>query len=44
MRWEGYSPSDDTWLPYREVKDLEALDRYELLYPQVLRYVNKRRE
>jgi hypothetical protein len=28
VRWRGYEPEDDTWLPWRSVKDLEALDRY----------------
>ncbi|KAG9394562.1 Chromo (CHRromatin Organization MOdifier) domain [Carpediemonas membranifera] len=28
VRWAGYGPDDDTWLPYAEVRDLEALDRY----------------
>jgi len=26
VRWLGYAPEEDTWLPYKEVKDLEALD------------------
>ena len=39
IRWEGYGPEEDTWLPYREVKDLEALDEYESRVPDVLRYV-----
>jgi hypothetical protein len=28
VRWLGYEPEDDTWLPYKSVKDLEALDKY----------------
>jgi hypothetical protein len=28
VRWRGYEPEDDTWLPWKSVKDLEALDRY----------------
>lgn len=41
VRWEGYCPDDDSWLPYREVKELEALDRYEVLFPDVLKFVKK---
>lgn len=29
VRWLGYEEEDDTWLKYDDVKDLEALDRYE---------------
>ncbi len=42
IRWEGYGPEDDSWLPYREVKDLSALDEYESRFPDVLRYVKRR--
>ena len=28
VRWRHCEPHDDMWLPYREVKDLEALDNY----------------
>ncbi len=28
VRWDGYLPEDDQWLPYASVRDLEALDRY----------------
>jgi hypothetical protein len=28
VRWEGCSSDEDTWLPYMEVRDLEALDMY----------------
>ncbi len=28
VRWDGYDASHDTWLPWRSVKDLEALDTY----------------
>jgi hypothetical protein len=28
VRWQGYEIDDDTWLPYRNVKDLAALDTY----------------
>lgn len=28
IRWVGYPPEEDTWLPYSEVKELAALDAY----------------
>ncbi|KAJ8481084.1 hypothetical protein ONZ51_g6252 [Trametes cubensis] len=28
VRWKGYGPDADEWLPKREVAELEALDRY----------------
>jgi hypothetical protein len=28
IRWLGYEPEDDTWLPWSSVKDLEALEKY----------------
>ena len=28
VRWLGYEPEDDTWMPWKAVKDLEALEVY----------------
>ena len=28
IRWRGFGPSDDEWLPGRDVRDLAALDKY----------------
>jgi hypothetical protein len=28
VRWLGYEPEDDTWMPWKSVKDLEALEVY----------------
>ena len=28
VRWLGYEPEDDSWLPWAQVKDLSALDDY----------------
>jgi hypothetical protein len=28
IRWLGYTKDDDTWLPWKEVRDLEAMDTY----------------
>ena len=35
VRWLGYEPDEDTWLPFREVQDLEALDRYAQDHPEL---------
>jgi hypothetical protein len=35
VRWAGYEPEEDTWLPYREVRDLAALDDYATLHPEL---------
>ena len=36
IRWQGYDESEDTWLPWKEVKDLIALDNYILLTPDLI--------
>ena len=28
VRWEGYTEEHDTWIPYMEIRDCEALDKY----------------
>lgn len=35
VRWKNYGPADDSWLPYSEVKKLEALDKYLEAHPNV---------
>lgn len=35
VRWRGYEPEEDTWLPWSEVKDLAALDVYALEHPEL---------
>lgn len=35
VRWEGYEPAEDTWLPWTEVKNLAALDAYSRLHPDL---------
>jgi len=35
VRWLGYEPAEDSWLPYSEVRDLAALDAYALTHPEL---------
>ena len=35
VRWKNYGPADDHWMPYKEIKDLEALARYLEAHPDV---------
>jgi hypothetical protein len=35
VRWQGYEPEEDTWLPLSEVKDLMALDIYSRDHPSL---------
>jgi hypothetical protein len=35
VRWLNYGPDDDTWLPYRDVSELEALDVYLVSHPDL---------
>jgi hypothetical protein len=35
VRWEGFGHEDDTWLPYADVRDLQALDAYGREHPEL---------
>jgi hypothetical protein len=35
VRWLGYSPDEDTWEPYKTVRECEALDRYVSEHPEL---------
>jgi len=37
VRWQGYEESEDSWLPFHKVKDLEALDNYLRNFPELSR-------
>lgn len=36
VRWHGYGPEEDRWLPGRELKDCEALDIWSARKDRVL--------
>jgi hypothetical protein len=35
VRWQAYEPSEDSWLPWRDVKDLAAMDVYSREHPEL---------
>jgi len=35
VRWQGYDDTEDTWLPYRNVRDLIALDTFIVEHPEL---------
>ena len=35
VRWQGYDPSEDSWLSYNELKDNIALDVYSHEHPEL---------
>ena len=35
VRWRGYEPEEDSWLPYKQVKELAALDAYLEAHPEL---------
>ena len=35
VRWLGYEPEEDTWEPFKNVKDLQALDEYVNQHPKL---------
>ena len=35
VRWLGYEPEEDTWLPWKNVKELAALDVYAAAHPEL---------
>jgi hypothetical protein len=39
VRWKGYDDSEDTWLPYRNVRDLAALDIFAEDKPELKRRI-----
>ena len=35
VRWTGFEPDEDTWEPWKLVKDLEVLDAYGKMHPEL---------
>jgi len=35
VHWAGYDSSEDEWLPWKDVRDLEALDKYSKEHPEL---------
>ncbi len=41
VRWRGYEPEEDSWLPWTDVKELAALDEYVGHHENLHRLINK---
>jgi hypothetical protein len=35
IRWQGYDESEDSWIPWREAKELQAMDGYLKDHPEI---------
>jgi hypothetical protein len=35
VRWYGYEPSDDSWEPFENLKEVAALDEYSKQHPEL---------
>ncbi len=42
VHWSGYDISEDTWLPFHKVKELETLDIYLKYFPDLMKRLNGR--
>ena len=42
MRWLGYDENEDTWLPWKDVRELKAMDDYLLKHKDFAKLIREK--